>query len=207
MKVSHSNPVLIRRLFCALLLLAAPAALGQVKFDVGKPDFDDLQSPEVGGNTAKKSFSPKDWLEVEVKFNISNAGRDAKFVDRVNIRWYVSVKNPEGSGYWLLEKSVTHTNVPVGEDLYASVYLSPNGVKRLSGSERAGKSVVDYVGGEIEIGGTREVFVSKGSKSKPFWTVSSSNLSRTEKVPLLNKNETPFKFLWYDRYAEIDERD
>jgi hypothetical protein len=49
--------------------------------------------------------------------------------------------------------------------------------------------------------------VNKGSDKKPFWTLASDNLSRTDKVPLLNKNETPFKFLWYDRYAEIEEKD
>lgn len=207
MKIQRFPVNVLHAALCALFLAALPQVQGQVKFDVDKPDFDDLQSPEVGGNTGKKNFSPKDWLEVEAKFRISDAGqRGAKFVDRVNVRWYVAVKNPEGKGFWMLEKEITHVNVPVDEDLYTSVYLSPNAVKRLSGGDRASKSVVEYVGGEMEIGGVRKVFVSKGSDKKPFWTSSSSNISRTEKVPLLNKYETPFKFLWWDRYAEIQER-
>jgi hypothetical protein len=207
MKVSPSRPNPAKYALCALLALLPATVSAQARFDVDDPSFDDLKSPEVGGNTSVKRFTPKDWLEVEVKFKISDSGSKAEFVDRVNIRWYVAVKNPEGRGYWLLEKSVTHVNVPVGEDVFASVYLSPNGVKRLSGSDRASKSVVEYVGGEIEIGGNRQIFVNKGSKTKPFWTVASDSLSRTEKVPLLNKNETPFRFLWHDRYAEIEERD
>ena len=29
-------------------------------------------------------------------------------------------------------------------------------------------------------------------------------MQRTNKYPLLDKNETPFKFLWWDRYLEIE---
>ena len=41
------------------------------------------------------------------------------------------------------------------------------------------------------------------SKDKPGWWVS-GKLSRYDKIPLRNKNETPFKFLWWDRYLEIE---
>ena len=99
-----------------------------------------------------------------------------------------------------------HVNVPVGEDVYSSVYLSPTAVKRISGSDRAGKSILSHVGGEILVNGTQPVDKSGyfASKDKPGWWVS-GKLSRYDKIPLRNKNETPFKFLWWDRYAEIDD--
>ncbi|NNC88973.1 MAG: hypothetical protein HKN82_10995 [Akkermansiaceae bacterium] len=193
---------LIHIALAGVFLAAVPHLAAQAKFDVDDPKFDDLQSPEVGGNTGKKNWDPKDWLEVEVKFKIDAVRPDAKFVDEVRIRWYVAVENPESKGYWLLEKEVTHVNVPVGEDIYASVYLSPTSVMRLSGGERASKAVVDRVGGEISILGTTNYFSSKGKAG--WWQ--SGTLSRSDKVPLLNKNQTPFKMLWYDRYAEIQER-
>ena len=50
-------------------VVVAPAAMAQTvkKIEASDPTFEDLQSPSVGGNTGKKSWKPKDWLEVEVK--------------------------------------------------------------------------------------------------------------------------------------------
>jgi len=200
-------------LFSALVLgvmsTASPLMAQKYKVDMGKPDFDDLQSPEVGGNTSKKSFKPKDWLEAEVKFKITASDPKIKFVDRVTIKWYVAAENPApgGKGFVLLEKEINHTNVPVGEDVYSSVYLSPTAVKRISGGDRAAKSILSHVGGELLINGAKPeknsgYFTSKG---RPGWWVN-GKLARYDKITLRNKNETPFKFLWWDRYAEIEER-
>jgi hypothetical protein len=191
----------ISSLVLGVFLAGTTSLFADAKFSVGKPDFDDILSPDIG---AKKSWKPKNWLEMEVKLKVSAVSPKPKdgFVDEVRIRWYVAVENPGGKGYWLLEKEVTHVNIPIGEDLYASVYLSPNSVKRLSGGERASKSILYAVGGEITIAGKTEYFSSKGKAG--WWT--SGNLSRTDKVPLLNKDETPFKLAWYDRYAEIKEK-
>lgn len=202
---------LVSRPLAAILLgvlaLSSPVVAQQFKVEVSKPGFDDLQSPDVGGNTGKKNFKPKDWLEAEVKFKVAAADPKVKFVDRVSVKWYVAAKNPDGKGYVLLEKEINHINVPVGEDVYSSVYLSPTAVKRISGSERAGKSILSHVGGEILVNGSKPAknsgyFTSKGKVG--WWT--SGALSRYDKIPLRNKNETPFKFLWWDRYAEIEEK-
>ena len=175
----------------------------QVKVD--KPDFDDLPSPEVGGNTGKKNWDPKDWLEAEVKFSLeAKPEPEDKYVDGVTIRWYVAVENPAGKGYFLLEKELRYINVPVGEDVYASVYLSPSTIKRLTGGERAGKSAVWGVAGEVSFNGSKVAEFSSRS-TKEWWR--SSQLSRSDKFPLMSKSETPFKFLWWDRYVqEEDER-
>lgn len=198
MNVSTYSKTLFKAALMGVFLATTSGAFAEAKVSVDKPSFDDLQSPDLG---AKKSWKPKDWLEMEVKFKVTAVSPEPKdkFVDRVTVRWYVAVKNPGGRDYWLLEKEVTHVNVPVGEDLYASIYLSPNSVKRLSGGERASKSILYAVGGEINVAGSTVYFSSKG---KPGWWQSGS-LSRTDRVPLLNKAETPFKALWYDRYAEV----
>lgn len=190
--------------------LASPLAAQQGKVKVDKPDFDDLQSPEVGGNTDKKNFKPKDWLEVEVKFKVEMPDSyKEKFVDSVTVKWYVAAQNTNGKGFILLEKEVNHVNVPVGEEIYSSVYLSPASIQRLSGTDNASKSVIDRVGGEILVNGAA-AYKDSGkfsSKGKADWW-SSGSLSRSDKIPLLSKNETPFEFLWWDRYAEIKaERD
>jgi hypothetical protein len=42
---------------------------------------------------------------------------------------------------------------------------------------------------------------SKGQAG--WWNTASDKISRSDTVPLLNKAETPFASMWWDRYAEI----
>ena len=207
-------PLLVVHLLLALAALAiGPAALSQTvkQIDASDPTFDNLQSPSVGGNTGKKSWKPKDWLEVEVKVKLE-PGRAAPsdgHVVRLTVRWFVAVENKidkAGQKYFLMEKEVTHVNVPLDEDFYLSCYLSPATIKRLTGSERAGKNSITAVGGEITVPGAAAParFTSQGRVNNPWWQ--SPTMQRTNKYPLLDKNETPFKFLWWDRYLEIESK-
>ena len=206
MKTTYLNPRISMVLSAVVLLAAAPSSLlaqGQAQATIEKPQFDDLPSPDisVGKN---KSFKPKDWLEVEAKVKLEVApAPKVPFVDQITVKWFVAVENPEGKGFLLLTKDVNHVNVPTDEEFYVSVYLSPTTIKRLTGSDRAGKSSVDRVGLEILWNGVKVGQVS--SKGEDGWW-NSPNLSRSDKYPLLNKNETVYKFLWWDRYAEIEER-
>lgn len=184
----------------SIAVFAATVQAQEVKVDVDEAKFDDLESPEFGGNTGVKNFSPKDWLEAEIKIKVEVARRsDKKYLDRLVVQWYVAVKNPEGKGISLLEKEVTYVNVPVDEDVHAAVYLSPAAIRRITGGERAGKSNIEAIAGEVKYNGTKVgEFNSLGSKE--WWKAAS--VSRNDSIPLLSKNETPFKFLWWDRYLE-----
>lgn len=192
----------------SMLPSALVAQTGLVEAD--KPKFDDLPSPDISVAKSKK-FKPKDWLEVEMKFKVKMDPKNykEKFVDKVTVKWYVAVKvKIDGKEkVRLLEKEVNYVNVPTDEDLYASVYLSPAAVKRISGGDRAAKGVVEAVGGEIRINGSEAVkqsgYFTTLPRSKGKWW---EELSPYNKIPLRNKNETPFKFLWWDRYPEIQEK-
>lgn len=187
--------------------LSIGSAHGQAaKVAADKPAFDDLQSPEFGGGK-QKSFKPKDWLEIEVKLKVSLAPEPkSKTCDRILVKWYVAVKNPEKSGTMLLlTKDVEHVNIPLEEDIYCSVYVSPASLKRLTGSDRAGKNVVEAVGYEVLVNG--EKVASDTTKFKVgWWNAASNKISRSDAVPLLNKSETPFRDMWWDRYAEVSEQ-
>ncbi len=196
----------LKSLTVCALLAGTPAAFGQItaKIETADPSFDNLQSPEIGGNTGKKSWKPKDWLEAEVKITVDLADKKKKTLDSLTVSWFVAVEDPgKGKQYLLLEKKISHVNVPEGEDVYCSVYISPASLMALTGKSRATKNAVWGIGGEITAPGAKPVrFSSKGEvKKTPWWT--SGKLQRSTKYPLLNKNETPFKILWWDRYAEI----
>ncbi|MGJ8726118.1 MAG: Amuc_1102 family pilus-like protein [Roseibacillus sp.] len=184
----------------SLAFFTASLQAQEAKVDVDDVKYEDLESPEFGGNTGKKSWKPKNWLEAEVKLKAEVARKsDKKFLDRLVIKWYVAVKNPDGKGVSLLEKDITYINIPVDEDVYASVYLSPGAIMRITGGDRAGKSNIEAIAGEVTYNGAKVgEFNSMGTKK--WWTAAS--VSRNDSIPLLAKSETPFKFLWWDRYLE-----
>jgi hypothetical protein len=180
------------------------SAFGQaVKVTGDNPEFDDLPSPQFAG-VKNKRFTPLNWLEIETKLNIQMSPEPVtKTCDKLTVKWYIAVKNRDKPGtFMLLTKDIEHVNVPVGEDVYCSVFLSPASLRRITGSDSGGKGAVEYVGYEVLVSGEK---VAQGTnKGKPgWWNAASEKISRSEAVPLLNKNETPFRDMWWDRYPEI----
>lgn len=199
----------INRSFLSLVTLFSLGVLSfsqtvtniQVEVD-DKPSFEDIISPDLNGGNAKK-WDPLEWLEMEIQFEVTKAlPKSATHVDEVRIKWYAAVLNPDKKSkakYVLLEKEITHINIPVGKEVYSSVYLSPASVHRISGKERASKGILEAVGGEIFFNGEKKAQFS--SKGKGEWW-NSGKMSRYERIPLLSKDKTPFAFSWWDRYAE-----
>ncbi|MDG1357230.1 MAG: hypothetical protein P8P36_03455 [Akkermansiaceae bacterium] len=194
----------------AFLAMSTSVFAQQYKLDIDKPEFDDLLSPTIDGRTTAKKFTPKEWLEVEVKIKIESSNRDEDFADQVTVKWCIAAKVTENNTtkVRLLEKEINYVNVPIGEEVYVSVYLSPTAVRRISGNDNAAKTIIEEVGGEITVNGVSPVkssgiFTTMSKKKGKWWNV----LTPYKKIPLLNKNETPFKFFWWDRYAEIEELD
>jgi hypothetical protein len=193
--------------FAATALIAGfslTAAYGQASKVTGdKPSFDDLPSPEFSGGK-QKSFKPGDWLEIEAKLNVDlSPAPESKTIERLTVKWYVAVKNPDKpSSFLLLTKEIEHVNVPLQEDVYSSVYLSPASIKRLTGSPKGGKNSVEFVGYEVLVNGEKKAEETNKGKAG-WWNTASDKISRSETVPLLNKSETAFSNMWWDRYAEV----
>ena len=208
--MNHTNRKnLLVAVLSGLIMWASPLMAQQYKIDVSKPDYDGLYSPIVDGNTGVKRWKPKEWLEVELKLKIESSDRKETHADRVTVRWYIAAKVTEGTTtkVRVLEKEVDYVNVPLKEDIYVSVYLSPSAIKRISGRDNAAKSILEGVGGEVMVNGSQPVknsgIFSTLPESKGKWW---DSMARYNKIPLRNKNETPFKFLWWDRYAEIEDK-
>jgi hypothetical protein len=126
-----------------------------------------------------------------------------KTCDRLTIKWYVAVDNPDKAGTYLkFSKEIEHVNIPLDEKVYCSVYLSPASIRRLTGSDRAGKGAVKAVGFEILVDGQVAAFDS--SSGGKWWSdpKAAAKFADSDVVPLLSKAETPFAQMWWDRYAE-----
>ena len=187
-----------------LAAFSVGSACGQASKVVGeKPQFDDILSPEFAGGK-QKSFKPKDWLEIEASLKISLSPEPkSKICDKMTVKWYIAVKNPEKAGtFLLLTKDIDYVNIPLDEPVFASVYLSPASIKSITGSDRAGKQSVELVGYEVLVNGVKVAEETSNGKIG-WWGVSSPKISRSDVPQLLNKAETPFAFMWWDRYAEV----
>jgi hypothetical protein len=178
-------------------------AQGNAKADVDKISFDALQSPDI--NVAKaKNFKPKEWLEVEAKVRLQAAPVPVSgFLDKITVKWYIAAENVGAKATALLTKEVSYVNVPVDEDFFVSVYLSPSAVKRITGSDRASARTVKAVAMQILYNG-KEIGTQSSSGPDNWWN--NPTLGQMSGVQVLNKNETPFKALWWDRYGEIEEQ-
>jgi hypothetical protein len=188
----------------ALLAMSMGSAFGQAaKVTGGKPEFDDFPSPKF--STGKEQpFTPKYWLSVEVKIKVQMAPEPkSKTCDKITVKWFIAVKDTEKAGnYLLLTKDVDYVNIPLEEEIYCSVYLSPASVRRIAGSDRSGKNAVEVVGYEVHVNGKKEA--EETNKLRPgWWAAPSEKISRSDAVPLLKKSETPFANMWWDRYAEV----
>jgi hypothetical protein len=189
------------------MALLAPAS-GQLelskdaRFAVEDPQFDELQSPTISDGNGKK-FRPKDWLEVEVKLKVLKLAEEPKdkYLDEIKVNWNVVVKGQDRKAYWI-KKTVTYVNIPTDEEVYVSIYLSPNTLKRITGKDRAGKGDLEAIGGEVELAGAMVGFFSHGQKAG-WWRKELKDVEVTQKFPLLDKTQTPFAPLWWDRYAEV----
>ena len=195
---------LLKFISCAVIGVISHSAANAQSYKVegDKPEFEDIASPDLGD--AKSGFKPKEWLEIEAKLKVEmSPAPKSKTADRILVKWYVAVENPDKQGtYLLLTKDVTHVNIPLAEDVYSSVYLSPSSVRRITGGDRAGKSMVFMVGYEVLVNGVK--VADKSSKGDPgWWNTASNKISRSEAVPLLDKSESAFAHMWWDRYAEI----
>lgn len=191
-------------LTAAAVFLSACAGFGATKVDiVDKPKHNDILSPDFTG-VVSKNFRPKNWLEVEAKIKVQMKPEPkSKTCDRLTVKWYVAVDNPDKPTFYLkLTKDVEYVNVPLGDDVFVSIYLSPASIKRLTGLDRSGKSAVKFIGMEVLVDGKPMADATDRGAEK-WWTQPSDKISESTTVPLLNKDETPFAHIWWDRYAEI----
>lgn len=210
--IFSGNPKLMRTIPNNFLIAISCAVFGVLSHPMAhaqsftvegdKPSFEDISSPNLGDS--KNGFKPKEWLEIEASITVDmKPAPRSKTADRILVKWYVAVENPDKQGtYSLLTKDITHVNIPLGDKVFSSVYLSPSSVRRITGGDRAGKSMVFMVGYEVLVNGVK--VAEETSKGKAgWWNTSSDKISRSETVPLLDKNESAFAHMWWDRYAEI----
>lgn len=162
----------------------APIGVGAVEIKKISPAV--VKTPEIdfSGGTKKRS-TPGSWLEVEVEFEVK-----ADEIDEMTFAYTIMV---EGK---LLDGTVTHINIPKGRERYSVMYVAPRTLEKLTGGRPLSGSSI------------QNIWVTINRQGQPL--AAEAYPKKVEIPPLprisgmvLNKTETPFAPLFWDRYEAI----
>ncbi|MDQ6808062.1 MAG: hypothetical protein M3Z64_01340 [Verrucomicrobiota bacterium] len=128
------------------------------------------------------------WLQVEVEFAAT-----AEVTDDVTFKYYILYNGR------LLTGEVTHTNVLAGRDNRSVMYVSPHTLTRFAGNRPVTPTAVQNVAVQIVQQGAISDESSMVRTAQPQWFAALSALTGF----VLNKNETPFAPLYWNRYEQI----
>jgi hypothetical protein len=164
-------------------LSQVPVGPGSVK--IGKVSPAVVKTPEfqiTGG--ASKRYKLGDWLEIEVEFESK-----VEELDELTFKYVVLMEKK------LLDGEVTHVNIPKGRDRFSVVYVSPRSIEKLTGGKPLTGSSIENVWVEVSRNG--QVIEKASFKATPM-----PNVAHLPGM-VLNKSETPFAPLYFDRYEAI----
>jgi hypothetical protein len=184
-----------RRFFFSLFFFGAAAAvLAQTRapgadFQITKivPNF--ISSPQFtyAGAEQFPTDQRERWLEVEVTFSAT-----PEFTDELSLKYFILVNGK------LLTGEVTHVNIPAGRENRSVMYVPPKTVQRLMLGKTITINAVQNVAVQLSQQGALKSELSLNRAPAQWY----STIPQTGGL-MLNKNETPFAPLYWDRYCQI----
>jgi hypothetical protein len=148
------------------------------------------KSPEFSmSRTTDKRAEYLNWLEIEVEFSV-DIPANVDVIDELTFDYIIEINGK------LCPGSVTHVNIPKGKNLFSVMYMSPRSIHRLTG------------GKDLTAAGIGNVWVSitknGGLISKKSDKAGEPVATKPRQTGLLvQKAETPFAALWWDRYEAV----
>jgi hypothetical protein len=176
----------IAALFAISCVADAQTPVGPGSVKLGKVQPSVVKTPEfqLTSGPQKRSKS-KDWLEVEVEFETQ-----PEMIDELTFKYTIAI---EGK---LLDGEVTHVSIPKGKDHFSVMYVSPSALAKLTGNKPLTGASIENVWVDV---------LHQGQKLAP---TANYKPGAPKNVPhltgmVLNKDQTPFAPLFYDRYEAI----
>lgn len=178
-----------------VLSLAALAALlsssfGQAAIRAGDVKLEKImpsvtKTPEfalAAGST--KRFKTLDWLEVEVEFQTV-----PDMLDELSFTFKIQVNGK------LYVGQVDHVDIPKGREHYTVAYMSPRSLDQAMGGKILTQAAIQGIWVDV---------TKQGQVIATLGTVKTAvpNLPQVG-GKVLNKAQTPFAPLWYDRYEAL----
>jgi hypothetical protein len=130
------------------------------------------------------------WLEVEVEFSAT-----PDFTDELTFKYFILINGK------VLTGEVTHVNVAAGRDNRSVMYVSPRALARFAGNGGVTSNSIQNIAVQITQKGAVKDELSF-SRAPAQWFAGLPAVTGF----VLNKNETPFASIYWDRYEQIKAR-
>jgi hypothetical protein len=130
------------------------------------------------------------WLEVEAEFTAT-----PEWTDELTFKYFILINGK------LLAGEVTHVNIAAGRENRSVMYLSPHTLARFNGNRPVTPNIIQNIAVQLLQQGAIKDELSF-TKAPGQWYAGLTQLTGF----LLNKNETPFAPLYWDRYEQIKPR-
>ncbi len=180
-------PLLVIAMVCLASARAQTTASGN--FSVTKITKNLITSPQFSYTGAQQYVANQrdPWLEVEVEFTST-----AEFTDDLTFKYFIAVNGN------VLTGEVTHMNVMAGKGNRSVMYVPPKALERFNGNRPVTSTAIQNITVQIvQQGAVKDEANLVRAAAKWY--------AALPQVPglLLNKNETPFAPLYWDRYEQI----
>lgn len=191
-----------------MLHAQAPAGDGKARIivDIKKVDLSEQPTPQfAAGNVKDKRWRPKNWIEVDVEFDIKlppeAGGRNGTFpAMQMNIYLPLQHMTKEGKRE-VIQGTLDLVNIPADGTCHALAYVSPATMKLIF-QKNTLTAVTDVQGWGVEvmIDGERRAHAASVGKD-PWWEKQDSFAFLSGM--LLSKSKTPFAPLWGDYDVDV----
>ncbi len=127
------------------------------------------------------------WLELEAAFTST-----PQFTDELTFKYFILINGK------LLTGEVTHVNIAAGRENRSVMYVTPRALARFNNNRPITPNAIQNIAVQIVQGGVvkSELSLVRGPAQ---WYAARPQISGF----VLNKNETPFAPLYWDRYEQI----
>lgn len=195
----------------AFLHAQAPAAqepLPGVRVKVKKVTVVEQPTPQfVAGNVKEKRWRPKNWVEVDVEFDVdlpTAAGGNKGTYPSLQMGIFVALNHANKEGkYEVVEGVLDLVNVPAGEN-HVLAYVAPSTMKLVFQKDVVTvSSDVKGWGVEVMAEGKR-IAGDTNLGSGAWWEEKKDSFAFLQ--GLLSKSKTPFASLWGDYDVEVKSR-
>ena len=127
------------------------------------------------------------WLEVEVTLAAA-----PEFSDELTVKYFILFNGK------LLTGEVTHTNIPAGRENRSVIYVTPKTLQRLMLGRTVTKAALQNITVQLLQKGVIKDEMTLTRAPMQWYAAMPQTAGLT-----LNKNETPFAPLYWDRYLQI----
>jgi hypothetical protein len=178
------------------IVMAIALVGGSISALAQTPDFQLLKiapnfilSPQFAYTGAEQHVADlrERWLEVEVTLVAT-----PEFSDELTVKYFILFNGR------LLTGEVTHTKIPAGRENRSVIYVTPKTLERLMPGRTVTNAALQNIAVQLSQRGVIKDELSL-TRAPAQWYLAMPQIAGLT----LNKNETPFAALYWDRYLEI----